>query len=74
MFSESQVIKAVLFCVCHENLNFATHIVRNSSLNNEQKTQFLSYLSKTLNPPETQQLLFLKERAYQEGMFDYEPL
>lgn len=72
--STEQVLKAVLFCVCHENLNFAAHILRKSSLNNEQKSQLFKILSKSLNPPETQQLLFLKERAYQEGLFDCEML
>lgn len=72
LLTEEAVIKAICFCVCHENLDFAAHLVRNSCLSEPRKQQFLRLLSRDLAPPETLELLLLKNRAIQTHLFDKE--
>jgi FkbM family methyltransferase len=67
--NEERVVKAVLFCVSHRNLEFAAHLVRRSGLSNTKKLQLLKLLSKPLKP-ENIELILLKDRARQEGIFD----
>lgn len=54
------VIKAVVFCVCHENLTFAAHLVRNSSLAADEKTRLLKLLRKDFGFAEAPETLLMK--------------
>ena len=64
------VVKAVLFCVCHENLSFAAHLVRNSSLADDEKTRLLRMLRKDFECSEAPETLLMKlaiDRLSREG-------
>ena len=54
------VVRAVLFCVCHENLTFAAHLVRNSSLPAGEKTMLLRFLRKDFGFSEAPETLLMK--------------
>ena len=54
------VVKAVLFCVCHENICFAAHLVRNSSLAADEKTRLLKMLRKDFECSESPETLLMK--------------
>ncbi len=58
--TEEKLVKAVLFCVCHENLTFAAHLVSASSLASEQKSRFLKMLRKDFGFPGTPETCMLK--------------
>ncbi len=55
-----QVIKAVLFCVCHENLVYAAHLIRSSSLAADEKTALLRLLRKDFGFAEAPETLLMK--------------
>lgn len=46
------LLRTVVFCVVHHNLEFAAHLVRRSLLSSEAKTQLLNVLSQPLQPSE----------------------
>ncbi len=54
------VIKAILFCVCHENLLFAAHLVRASSFGAVEKTRLLRMLRKDFTCSESPETLLMK--------------
>lgn len=47
-----KLLSAVLFCVVHDNLKFAAHLVRQSSLSVAQKQDLCELLSQPLQPDE----------------------
>lgn len=47
---EDDLVKAVLFCLVHNNLNFAANLVRRSRVSEQKKSQIMEFLSQPLHP------------------------
>ncbi len=48
---ENKLLKAILFCLVHKNLDFAANLVRRSHLSDSQKLKILDFLSQPFTPP-----------------------
>jgi FkbM family methyltransferase len=58
--TEEKLIKAIIFCVCHEEPTFAAHLVRCSSLTESKKSKILSFLGKNYGFPEEPQTRMMR--------------
>jgi FkbM family methyltransferase len=58
--TEEKLVKAIVFCVCHENPTYAAHLIRCSFLDSSKKTLFLKYLKKNYGFPQEPQTFMMK--------------
>lgn len=58
--TEERLLKAIVFCICHENPTYAAHLIRRSSLDFSKKKIFLKYLGKDYGFLEEPQTLMMK--------------
>ncbi len=49
--TQEDVIKSVLFCSIHKNIEFAANLIRRSSLSTDEKKEMLSILERPLDSP-----------------------
>lgn len=70
LLTEEKLLKAVVFCILHENLTFAAHLVRNSGLMEAHKTRLLKWIRKdhgfSATPESFMMMVSLREREQQE--------
>jgi FkbM family methyltransferase len=67
--TEEELIKALLFCVCHGNLNYAAHLIRSSSIINLNKDLLLKMLSRNTYPSEDFEVSLLKKMVKKGGIY-----
>jgi FkbM family methyltransferase len=67
--TEEELIKALLFCICQGNLNYATHLIRNASIVNLNKELLLKKLSRNAYPSEDLEVSLLKKMVKKGGIY-----
>ena len=65
--TDEKLVKAIIFCVCHENPTYAAHLVRRSCLSNAKKKIFLKYLRKDYGFAEEPQTLMMMLSLKNDG-------